>query len=272
MDVTFWGPSFPTNEGHDANVLMNKLMRVHDIKAMYLAELQRAIDSASEPVGEATWMEAEIRRQLDLIDGAMREDPLKPYDNGPFDGSRGLMSASRRIASRSSAARWSAGPRTGCESVIGATVPRRGDAAAVGQERLRAPGFRAHPPDRLERQDLQLLRLVIQDAPVRALLLVRIQPLAVVAADALGHQDLRPLNRAPLAGLLAQPAGAALGPPLDLEDGEVRDDAERRRPPGTGTGSRAFRTNTLATSSTPTPIHIGVVPTSVNIQNGSTKR
>jgi spore coat protein CotH len=121
-DVTFWGPSFPTNEGHDANVLMNKLMRVPEYKAMYLAELQRAIDSASEPVGDATWMEAEIRRQLELIDQAMREDPLKPYGNDQFDGSRGVMSAFTKDRIAFVRCEMERGPRTGCESVIGATA------------------------------------------------------------------------------------------------------------------------------------------------------
>jgi hypothetical protein len=121
-DVTFWGPAFPTNEGHDANVLMNKLMRLPEYKAMYRAELQRAIDSATEPVGDATWMEAEIRRQLELIDAAMREDPLKPYDNGLFDSSRGLMSAFTKDRIAFVRCELERGPRTGCESVIGAAA------------------------------------------------------------------------------------------------------------------------------------------------------
>ena len=62
---------------------------------------------------------------------------------------------------------------------------------------------------------------------MHALLLVLVEPLAVVAANALGDQDLRSLDRSPLAGLLTQLAGLALGPPLDLEDGEVRDDSQR---------------------------------------------
>ncbi len=42
------------------------------------------------------------------------------------------------------------------------------------------------------------------DDPVRALLLVHIETLAVVAAHAFGHDDLRALDRAPLAGFLTQ--------------------------------------------------------------------
>ena len=121
-DVTFWGPTFPTNEGHEANVLMNKLMRLPEYKAMYLAELQRAMDSAAEPVGDTTWMDAEIRRQLEMIDGAMREDPHKPYDNGLFDNARGLMSAFTKDRIAFVRCEMERGPRSGCESVVGATA------------------------------------------------------------------------------------------------------------------------------------------------------
>jgi spore coat protein CotH len=118
-DVTFWGPTFPTDEGHNANMLMNKLMRLPEYKAMYSAELQRAMDSASEPAGESTWMEAEIRRQLDLIDQAMREDPLKPYGNGSFDDARGLMTAFTRDRLAFVRCEMERGARSGCESVVG---------------------------------------------------------------------------------------------------------------------------------------------------------
>jgi spore coat protein CotH len=119
-DVTFWGPTFPTNQGHDENVLMAKLIRVPEYRAMYFAELQRAMDSASEPVADSTWMDTEIRRQLDLIDQAMREDPHKPYANGLFDNSRGLMSAFTKDRIAFVRCEMERGPRTGCESVVGA--------------------------------------------------------------------------------------------------------------------------------------------------------
>ena len=63
---------------------------------------------------------------------------------------------------------------------------------------------------------------------MRALLLVEVEPLAVVAAHALARDDLRAANRAPLAGLLADLAGLAFRPALDPEHGQVRDDAEHR--------------------------------------------
>src|SRR6187399_2179069 len=73
------------------------------------------------------------------------------------------------------------------------------------------------------RQDVGLAD---QDQVVGTLLLVVIQPLAVVAAYALALDDLRPLDRPPLAGFLADAAGVALRPALDAEDGQIRQHAE----------------------------------------------
>src|SRR5262249_9213899 len=70
--------------------------------------------------------------------------------------------------------------------------------------------------------------LAPQDDPVGALLLIEVEPLAVVAADALALHDLRSANGAPLAGLLADLAGPAFAPSLDAEHRERRQDAERR--------------------------------------------
>jgi hypothetical protein len=117
-DVTFWGPTFPTNEGHNANVLMNKLMRVQEFRDIYYAELRRAMDLAAEAVGDSTWLESEIQRQLSLIDQAMREDPFKPYPNGQFDASRGHMSSFTRNRIAFMRCELERGPRTGCESVV----------------------------------------------------------------------------------------------------------------------------------------------------------
>src|SRR5258708_23689404 len=72
------------------------------------------------------------------------------------------------------------------------------------------------------------IALAPEDDRVRALLLMEVEPLAVVAANAFGLQDLRPLDRAPLARLLADLARVALGTALDAEDGEVRHDPEHR--------------------------------------------
>ena len=75
--------------------------------------------------------------------------------------------------------------------------------------------------------------------PVRALLLIEVEPLAVVAAHALALDDLRPADRAPLAGLLADLAGVALGPALDPEHRrQLRDQCRASRRPDRGSGSR----------------------------------
>src|SRR5262245_30158400 len=90
------------------------------------------------------------------------------------------------------------------------------------------PGSRAALPCWRHRPTRHDVGLPDDDQVVRALLLVGVEPLAVVAADAFALDDLRPLNRAPLAGLLADAAGLALRPALDLEDRQVRQHAERR--------------------------------------------
>lgn len=117
-DVTFWGPTFPTNEGHNDNILMNKLMRVQEYRDLYYAELRRAIDIAMEPIGESTWLESEIQRQLSLIDQAMREDPFKPYGDGQFDASRGHMSNFSKNRVAFMRCEMERGVRNGCESVV----------------------------------------------------------------------------------------------------------------------------------------------------------
>jgi len=119
-DNAFWGPAFPTAEGHEANVLMAKLMRVPEYRAMYYAELQRAMDSAAEPVEDSTWMDTEIRRQLALIDQAMREDPSRPYSENHFDGARDKMLGFTRDRIRFVRCEMEGGSRSRCESEIGA--------------------------------------------------------------------------------------------------------------------------------------------------------
>jgi spore coat protein CotH len=117
-DVTFWGPTFPTNEGHDDNALMAKLMRVPEYRDLYYAELRRAMDLASEPVGDSTWLDTEIRRQFTLIETAMREDPLKPYPNGQFDNSRTMMETFTKNRLLFIRCEMERGARSGCESVV----------------------------------------------------------------------------------------------------------------------------------------------------------
>jgi hypothetical protein len=117
-DVTFWGPTFPTNDGHDANILMAKLMRVPEYAAMYRAELQRVVDMASETVDDTTWLSAEIRRQLDLIDAAMREDPAKPHTENQYVGAADKMRAFTTPRIAFVRCELERGARNGCEDAL----------------------------------------------------------------------------------------------------------------------------------------------------------
>src|SRR6266542_1957625 len=78
------------------------------------------------------------------------------------------------------------------------------------------------------RRHEQLAALASQNDPVRALLLIEVEPLAVVATDALAGDDFRSANRAPFARLLADLARLALGPAFDPEVVQVRQHTERR--------------------------------------------
>jgi spore coat protein CotH len=85
-DNTFWGPTFPLKPD-DTNVLMQKLMRIPEYNALWYAELARANELA-EADG---WLDAEIIRDVQLIESAMKEDVYKPYSNNSFEGEAGQM-------------------------------------------------------------------------------------------------------------------------------------------------------------------------------------
>jgi spore coat protein CotH len=80
-DNAFWGPEYPIAARHDENVLMSKAMRVPELRDAYYRLLNEAIASVEEPSGAEgmTWFEHEVRRQLALIESAMREDQSRPY-------------------------------------------------------------------------------------------------------------------------------------------------------------------------------------------------
>jgi spore coat protein CotH len=85
-DNTFWGPTFPIRPD-DTNVLMQKLMRIPEYHALWYAEIARAAQLA-EADG---WLQAQIARNVQLIDAAMREDPSKPYSTNSYEGEAGEM-------------------------------------------------------------------------------------------------------------------------------------------------------------------------------------
>ena len=84
-------------------------------------QFTRAVELALEPVGEppTPWFEAEIHRQLDMIDAAVREDPLKPFATSQFDQARGQMLNFTRDRAAFVRCELERGARRGCESVVG---------------------------------------------------------------------------------------------------------------------------------------------------------
>jgi spore coat protein CotH len=113
-DNTFWGPTFGTTTRLDDNVLMRKLMEAREYRDLYFAEIGRAAANAEEPDGEVSWLEAEIRRQLELIDRAMREDPVRPYSVGDFDAAASSMTQFANARIRFVQCEIERGPDSGC--------------------------------------------------------------------------------------------------------------------------------------------------------------
>ena len=95
-DNTFWGPDFPIDVSWAGNKLVDKLMSVPEYSALFAAEMARTVELAEAD----SWLDTEIVRQVQRIDGAMREDPLKPHSEASYEGSAGVMLsfASARIA------------------------------------------------------------------------------------------------------------------------------------------------------------------------------
>jgi spore coat protein CotH len=101
-DNAFWGVEFPIDQRHSENVLMRKAMQVTELRDLYFAVLDEAVTSTEEPAGAEglTWFEFEVRRQLDLIENAMREDPSRPYTFEQFQNERNAMIQFARERSR----------------------------------------------------------------------------------------------------------------------------------------------------------------------------
>jgi len=85
-DNTFWGSTFPVRPPTE-NVLMQQLMRIPEYEALWYQELARANEMAQAD----GWLDSEVVRQLQMIDGAMKEDSYKPYSNNSYEGEAGLM-------------------------------------------------------------------------------------------------------------------------------------------------------------------------------------
>ena len=86
-DNTFWGPQFSIDTAWARNVLVDKVMSIPEYSALFRTELTRTIELA-EADG---WLDSEIIRQIQRIDAAMKEDPVKPYTEASYLGSAGVM-------------------------------------------------------------------------------------------------------------------------------------------------------------------------------------
>jgi len=93
-DLTFLDPAYELTSYQDNNVLVRKLMAVPEYRQLYFDTLSEAMRSASEGATEGGGlgaMEVEIRRELDLIDGAMLADPNRPYTDTEYLDAREFM-------------------------------------------------------------------------------------------------------------------------------------------------------------------------------------
>ncbi len=92
-DNAFARQDFGLTTRHDENVLMRKVMALPDYSRQYFTALQETANAAGRPdEGQSEgWLQAEVRRQLDLIAEAMREDPSKPFTNDEFEAGRAAM-------------------------------------------------------------------------------------------------------------------------------------------------------------------------------------
>jgi hypothetical protein len=101
-DNAFAFVEFPVDYRHEENVLMQKAMQVPELRDAYYALLTEAIASTEEPTGpdRISWFEFEVRRQLDLIETAMREDPSRPYTFDQHTAAKNAMIQFSRDRSR----------------------------------------------------------------------------------------------------------------------------------------------------------------------------
>jgi len=85
--------ALPILSFQESNVLVSKLMAVPEYRALYFETLREALRSATEGMtqSEPGALELEIRRELDLIDGAMLADTQRPYTDTEYLDAREFM-------------------------------------------------------------------------------------------------------------------------------------------------------------------------------------
>ena len=81
-DNAFLQADYPILMRIDENVLTSKLLSLSTYKTQYFNVMLEAADSATE------WLRQEMQRQLDMINGAMLADTLKPYSNSEHQAAR----------------------------------------------------------------------------------------------------------------------------------------------------------------------------------------
>ena len=86
-DNTFYHPEYPTNSGINDNILMRALMAVPQYNALFWEEMRRNVQMAEE----GDWLNNEIIRNVQRVDTAMKEDPVKPHSNSAYEAKAGEM-------------------------------------------------------------------------------------------------------------------------------------------------------------------------------------
>jgi spore coat protein CotH len=84
-DNTFYDPQYPTNSGMNDNVLMRAIMNNAEYSALFWTEMRRIVELAEAD----DWLNSEVIRQVQRIDAAMKEDPVKPHSNASYEGKAG---------------------------------------------------------------------------------------------------------------------------------------------------------------------------------------
>jgi spore coat protein CotH len=94
-DNAFLAPEYALTTRHHENVLMRRVMEVPSWASQYYGEIRAVTDAAAQADdGQSEgWLAVEMRRQLDLIADAMREDPSKPYSNDDHAAARASLLA-----------------------------------------------------------------------------------------------------------------------------------------------------------------------------------
>ena len=92
-DNAFKSLDFDLSTRQDENVLVRRALQIPELREAYNQGLRDAIASADEPTGPdgTTWLEYEMRRELDLVSQPIRDDQNKPYSVVDHEAARTMM-------------------------------------------------------------------------------------------------------------------------------------------------------------------------------------